>query len=261
MGSKINAPPKPTSANYGIRLLEGNGISRSRSWIIHMLGFNVVYCWILPLEFVFSSFGQTRLYSGSTHIQTSFTSSFEMLKQPHFYQVKYPVSSLASSKWQHTRVPFTIHKSINHPFTIHKLTFYHVTRFPPGLVFLSLRARALLVARGLLLGGALAALWTPRWLGGATAGKNGGIEWWYNQYRLYMGIYIYDYDYMVIYLEKWPLFWLVVWNISFMFPYIVFLNISTDFHVFLRGVAQPPTNEWWNHMWFDEINFELKMIL
>jgi hypothetical protein len=35
--------------------------------------------------------------------------------------------------------------------------------------------------------------------------------------------------------------WLVVWNMTFIFPYIG--NIPTDELTFFRGVAQPPTRK------------------
>ena len=41
--------------------------------------------------------------------------------------------------------------------------------------------------------------------------------------------------------EAWLYIWLVVWNINFIFPYIGFLIIPIDFHIF-RGVAQTPTS-------------------
>ena len=36
-------------------------------------------------------------------------------------------------------------------------------------------------------------------------------------------------------------FWLVVWNMNFMFPYIGNVVIPTDEVIFFRGVGQPPT--------------------
>ena len=38
------------------------------------------------------------------------------------------------------------------------------------------------------------------------------------------------------------MFWLVVWNIKFIFPYIGNVIIPTDELIFFRGVAQPPTS-------------------
>ena len=37
------------------------------------------------------------------------------------------------------------------------------------------------------------------------------------------------------------IFWLVVWNISYDFPYIGNVIIPTDLHIFQRGRAQQPT--------------------
>jgi len=36
-------------------------------------------------------------------------------------------------------------------------------------------------------------------------------------------------------------FWLVVWNMNFIFPYIGNVIIPTDEFIFFRGVGQPPT--------------------
>ena len=39
------------------------------------------------------------------------------------------------------------------------------------------------------------------------------------------------------------LIWLVVWNINFIFPYIGFLIIPIDVHIFQRGGPGPPTSQ------------------
>ena len=38
-----------------------------------------------------------------------------------------------------------------------------------------------------------------------------------------------------------PIYWLVVWNINFIFPYIGKFITPTDELIFFRGVGQPPT--------------------
>jgi len=38
--------------------------------------------------------------------------------------------------------------------------------------------------------------------------------------------------------------WLVVWNINFMTFHILGIVTPTDFHIFQRGRAQPPTSKW-----------------
>jgi hypothetical protein len=38
-------------------------------------------------------------------------------------------------------------------------------------------------------------------------------------------------------------FWLVVWNMSLVFPYIGNVIIPTDELIFFRGVGQPPTSQ------------------
>ena len=61
---------------------------------------------------------------------------------------------------------------------------------------------------------------------------------------LYMTIYTMGFSSTVSYFQTNPymyIYWLVVWNMNFIFPYIGNVIIPTDFRIFFRGVGQPPT--------------------
>ena len=49
------------------------------------------------------------------------------------------------------------------------------------------------------------------------------------------------------------IFWLVVWNINFIFPSIGFLIIPIDELIFFRGVAQPPSSFCWISRCFNRL--------
>ena len=60
------------------------------------------------------------------------------------------------------------------------------------------------------------------------------------------------YKYGATHVWWWHLFWLVVWNIWIIFPYIGNVIIPTDELKFFRGVGIPPTS-------IDIYNFELDL--
>jgi hypothetical protein len=60
------------------------------------------------------------------------------------------------------------------------------------------------------------------------------------------------------------LYWLVVWNINFIFPYIGNVIIPSDELIFFRGVGIPPTrlinSELKNIKMFIPLNINIKMV-
>ena len=63
------------------------------------------------------------------------------------------------------------------------------------------------------------------------------VFWWFwCRYIYHFSAYLLDLQHIYIYI-----YWLVVSNIAFIFPYIGNVMIPTDELIFFRGVAQPPT--------------------